>query len=84
VVVYVENGVAGRPLAQGAIIPKPVGTGQVYIAPVSRKLPFGKSADGKGNCRVGNPGPARTAPVGPDETGAAEAPPQSDDLLFGH
>lgn len=84
VVVYVENGVSGRPLAQGAIIPKPFGTGQVYVAPVSKKLPFGKSSDGKGNCRVGNPGPARTAPVGTDETGAAEPPAGgADDLLFG-
>ncbi len=81
VVVYVENGVAGRPLAQGAIIPKPLGTGQVYVAPVSKKLPFGKPSNGKGNCRIGNPGPARTAPIGPDETGAAEAPSPSDDFL---
>ena len=83
VVVYVENGVTGHPLAQGAIIPKPFGAGQVYVAPVSKKLPFGKSSDGKGNCRIGNPGPARTAPVGPEETGAAEPPSPSDDFLFG-
>ncbi|HSU39170.1 MAG TPA: hypothetical protein VLJ38_06375 [Polyangiaceae bacterium] len=81
VVVYVENGVAGRPLAQGAIIPKPLGSGQVYVAPVTKKLPFGKSPDSKGNCRIGNPGPARVAPVGLDETGAAEAPSGDDELL---
>jgi hypothetical protein len=83
VVVYVENGVAKHPLAQGAIIPKPFGSGQVFVAPVGKKLPFGKSPDGKGNCRIGNPGPPRTAPVGPDETGAAEPPKESDDFLFG-
>jgi hypothetical protein len=83
VVVYVENGVKGRPLAQGAIIPKPVGQGQVYVAPVTKKVPFGKASDGKGKCRLGNPGPARTAPVAPDELGAPADPAAGGDLISG-
>jgi hypothetical protein len=84
IVVYVENGVAGRPLAQGAIIPKPFGKGQVYVIPTTKKVPFGKAPDGKGNCKLGNPGLPRTVPVGPDETGAPTAPGgPSDDLLTG-
>jgi hypothetical protein len=73
IVVYVENGVTGRPVATGAIIPKPFGQGQVYVAPVTKKVPFGKAPEGKGSCKIGNPGAPRTVPVGPDETGAAMA-----------
>jgi hypothetical protein len=83
IVVYVENAVAAHPLAQGAIIPKPLGNGQVYVAPVSAKLPFGKATNGKGNCSLGNPGLPRTAPLGPDETGAPNAPAPTDDFLSG-
>jgi hypothetical protein len=73
IVVYVENGVAGRPLATGAIIPKPFGQGQVYVAPVTKKTPFGKAQGGKGSCKLGNPGAPRTVPISPDETGAVMA-----------
>jgi hypothetical protein len=84
VVVYVENGVSGRPVAQGAIIPKPFGQGQVYLAPTTKKVPFGKSLNGKGNCKLGNPGVARTVPVGKDELGAPDAPSSpADDFLTG-
>jgi len=85
IVVYVENAVVGRPIAAGAIIPKPFGAGQVYVAPTSKKVPFGKAADGTGNCKIGNPGAARTAPVRPDETGAPAAPADgsADDMLSG-
>jgi hypothetical protein len=82
IVVYVENAVSGRPLASGAIIPKPWGQGQVFVAPVAKGVPFGKAADSKGNCKIGNPGAPRTAPVSPDETGAPPAA-SSDDLLSG-
>jgi len=83
IVVYVENAVAGRPLASGAIIPKPLGQGQVYVAPVAKGVPFGKAAGGKGNCKIGNPGAPRTAPLGPDETGAPVVADSSDDMLSG-
>jgi len=88
VVVYVENGVKGRPVAAGAIIPKPVGQGQVFVAPATKGVIYGKAADGKGNCKIGNPGTPRTIPVSPDEMGAGTVAPGSesgpgDDLLTG-
>ncbi len=83
IVVYVENAVQGRPLASGAIIPKPLGQGQVFVAPVAKGVPFGKAADSKGNCKIGNPGAPRTAPVGPDETGAPAVAASADDMLSG-
>jgi hypothetical protein len=62
VVVVVEHAVPGRPIASGAIIPKPLGDGQVYIEPVSKKVAYGKATDGGATrCLVGNPGAARTA-----------------------
>ena len=86
IVVYVENGVTGRPVAAGAIIPKPFGAGQVYVAPTTKKVPFGRAAGAKGNCKIGNPGVPRTAPVGADETGAAPAAEDgsAEDMLSGH
>lgn len=60
VVVLVESARGGRPLTSGAIIPRPVGTGQVLVAPASKKLPYGRALDGKGLCKIGNPGPARS------------------------
>ncbi|HEV8550784.1 MAG TPA: hypothetical protein VGQ57_17180 [Polyangiaceae bacterium] len=86
VVVYVENGVQGRPVAGGAIIPKPFGQGQVYLAPMGKSVIYGKAAGGKGRCKLGNPGAPRTIPVGPDEMGqgstSAESP--GDELVTGH
>jgi len=70
VVVYVESAVKGRPLTSGAIIPKPFGSGQVFVAPAERGVPYGKASDGKGNCKVGNPGaPRATEPI-PNEAGS--------------
>jgi hypothetical protein len=73
IVIYVESAVKGRPLTVGAIIPKPLGDGQVFVAPAERGLPYGKAPDGKGNCRLGNPGAPRTAPATEEETGFAPA-----------
>ena len=60
VVVLVESARGGRPLTTGAVIPRPVGAGQVFIAPASKKLPYGRALEGKGLCKIGNPGQART------------------------
>jgi hypothetical protein len=61
VIVLVEAARGGRPLTSGAIIPKPVGPGQVYVAPASKKLPYGRAKDGGAKCKVGNPGQPRSA-----------------------
>ena len=51
------------PRTLAAIIPKPAAGGQVYLAPVSRDLPFGTAADGKApRCALGNPGPQGRSP----------------------
>jgi hypothetical protein len=60
VVVLVESARGGRPLTSGAVIPRPVGSGQVFVAPASKKLPYGRAVDGKGLCKIGNPGQVRT------------------------
>jgi hypothetical protein len=76
VIVLVEAARGGRPLTSGAIIPKPVGPGQVFVAPASKKLPYGRALEGKGLCKIGNPGEARTAGFSQLEMGqnaAAEA-----------
>jgi len=69
VVVLVESARGGRPLTGGAVIPKPVGSGQVYVAPASKKLPYGRPLAGKGLCKIGNPGQVRTAPFSQLELG---------------
>ena len=69
VVVLVEAARGGRPLTSGAIIPKPVGPGQVYVAPASSKLPYGRPLSGSGMCKIGNPGPSRSNPFSALELG---------------
>lgn len=69
VIVLVEAAQGGRPLTNGAVIPKPVGTGTVYVAPTSKKLPYGRALEGKGACKIGNPGPVRSAPFNELEVG---------------
>ncbi len=62
VIVLVESARGGRPLTSGAVIPKPVGAGQVFVAPASKKLPYGRPlGNAKGLCKIGNPGPLRSA-----------------------
>jgi hypothetical protein len=70
VVVLVEAAHGGRPQTSGAIIPKPVGPGQVYVAPASRKLPYGRPLQGNGLCKIGNPGQVRTEPFSALEVGS--------------
>jgi hypothetical protein len=61
VVVLLEEWKAGRPRTLGAIVPKPPPSGQIYLAPVDTKQPYGKaSAGGAARCGLGNPGPQRT------------------------
>ena len=69
VVVLVEAAHGGRPLTSGAVIPKPVGPGQVYVAPASKKLPYGRPLTGSGMCKIGNPGVPRTTPFSQLELG---------------
>jgi len=61
VVVLVESARGGHPLTSGAVIPRPVGSGQVYVKPASKQLPYGRAPQGKGLCKIGNPGQARSS-----------------------
>ena len=70
VIIFVEGARAGRPRTGAAIIPKPVADGQVYIAPAKKKLPYGRSLDGKdARCKVGNVPTKRVTPFTPGELG---------------
>lgn len=42
VVIQVESARFGRPVTNGAIIPKPTGSGHVYIKPTRKKTPYGR------------------------------------------
>lgn len=48
IIVIVENARFGRPITSGAIIPKPMPGGHVYIQPASRKVPYGRPLSGGG------------------------------------
>lgn len=70
VVVFVEGARSGVPRAGAAIIPKPVGDGQVYVAPAKSKMPYGRPLDGKGErCKIGNAPTKRTTPFTSGELG---------------
>ena len=70
VIVFVEGARAGRPRTGAAIIPKPVGDGQVFVAPAKSKMPYGRSLDGKSErCKVGNVPTKRTTPFTVGELG---------------
>lgn len=63
VVVVVEPAVAGRPQTSGAIIPKPLGSGHVFVRPADKKVPYGRPAAGGGAmCSVGSFAVAGTKP----------------------
>jgi hypothetical protein len=70
VVVLVESARGGRPLTTGAIIPRPVGPGRVFVAPAGKKLPYGRPLSGTGLCKIGNPGQVRTGAFSELELGA--------------
>jgi hypothetical protein len=61
VIVLVESARGGHPLTSGAVIPRPVGNGQVYVKPASTRLPYGRATQGKGLCKIGNPGQMRSS-----------------------
>lgn len=46
VVVVVEKAKPGRPVTRGAIIPRPTGSGNVYVTPVDATVPYGRGEDG--------------------------------------
>jgi hypothetical protein len=57
VIVVVEAARAGRPVTRGAIIPKPVAPGQVYVQPLTASTPYGAALSGTAaRCALGNPG----------------------------
>ena len=66
VVVFLEVARFGRPVTTGAIIPKPMGNGQVVVQPVTKDVPYGRPLDASQKvCRLGNPGPRRTSGPAP-------------------
>jgi len=74
VIVFVEGARSGRPRTGAAIIPKPVGDGQVYVAPAKKKFPYGRTPDGKTErCKVGNVPTKRSAPFSAGELGDTSA-----------
>jgi hypothetical protein len=70
VIVFVEGVREGRPRTAAAIIPKPVGDGQVYVAPAKKGFPYGRPLDGKSErCKVGSSATKRTTPFSQAELG---------------
>ena len=62
VVVGVEAAKPGRPIAEGAILPRPAAGGQIFVHPVTSDVPFGRPVSGQGDrCVVA--GLARAAPA---------------------
>ena len=62
VIVVVEAAKPGRPVAQGAIIPRPTSGGQVYIRPVDKSVPYGRPPVGAGDkCLMPGVAPAAAA-----------------------
>lgn len=56
VIVVVENATRGRPIATGAIIPKPPGGG-LFVEPKSRHVVYGRPLSGEGDrCELAVPG----------------------------
>jgi len=69
VIVLLEEWKPKPPQTVVAIIPKPPVGGQVYLAPVSRALPYGRALDDKAvQCALGNPGPQRNTALNDAES----------------
>jgi hypothetical protein len=70
VIVFVEGAREGRPRTSAAIIPRPFGDGQVYVAPAKVSFPYGRALDGKSQrCKVGTLPIKRSTPFSPSELG---------------
>lgn len=81
VIVLLEEWLPKPPQTVVAIIPKPPTGGQVYLAPVSRKLPYGKPLDDKSTrCALGNPGPQRSTTFDDAEIGTTRPAPELSDV----
>ena len=52
VVVVVESARGGRPVAEGAIIPRPQGSGRVLLKPRSKSVPYGRDLNSKDLCQI--------------------------------
>ncbi len=52
VVITIENVPPGRPVATGAVIPKPQAGGSIYVKSKSAKVLYGKPLTGAGRCKV--------------------------------
>lgn len=52
VIIIIENARFGRPLTTGAIIPKPVGDGRIYVRPASKGVPYGRNNNATELCRL--------------------------------
>jgi hypothetical protein len=53
VVLTLEELPPGRPLASGAVVPRPGPGGSVYVKPKGPKVPYGRPAAGAGaRCKV--------------------------------
>jgi len=74
VVVYVEALGEGRPMTNGAIIPRAIGSGSVFIEPAGAI--YGKPLEGKGKrCKLTPAGGAPAAAIFPGVTGGTGAKP---------
>ena len=52
VVVVVEPAMPGRPIASGAIIPRPVSGGNVYVQPSASSVPYGRGPNEASRCQI--------------------------------
>ncbi|HVW30039.1 MAG TPA: hypothetical protein VHC69_31980 [Polyangiaceae bacterium] len=88
VVVGVEAAKPGRPVAQGAIIPRPAAGGHIYVRPVTSDIPYGRPASGQGDrCVVASlarpeaasaaPAPSASSPPGWKSIKSEESDPSS-------
>ena len=70
VIVVVEAAEPGRPVASGAIVPRPPGNGQIYVRPLDKKLPYGRPPSGSGDrCKVSHLTPVAPKPGAPAPSG---------------
>jgi hypothetical protein len=65
VVVVVEPAMPGRPIASGAIIPRPANGGHVFVRPSSNTVPYGKGPTGAPRCAIQLAPPPPPAPGAP-------------------